>query len=141
MSKREVRVGSAMIEYSGSDNVVERLNCSDRIEEELLLQVNARLLASGPLLSALQASRLLPNLSARCRCCQWGSCTTQMCGIHSIFQLRTDLNSFTGTVMGRGKHAANPAKVPARVSASAGLRKRGGGKGLCFIWDLECPTF
>lgn len=115
-------MGSAMIEYSGSDNVVERLNCSDRIEEELLLQVNARLLASGPLLLALQASRLLPNLSARCRYCQWGSCTTQMCGIHSIFQLRTDLNSFTGTVMGRGKHAANPAKVPAQVSASAGLR-------------------
>lgn len=39
MSKREVRVGSAVIEYSGSDNVVERLNCTDRIEEELLLQV------------------------------------------------------------------------------------------------------
>ncbi|EGV97729.1 A disintegrin and metalloproteinase with thrombospondin motifs 9 [Cricetulus griseus] len=39
MSKREVRVGSAVIEYSGSDNVVERLNSTDRIEEELLLQV------------------------------------------------------------------------------------------------------
>ncbi|KAL1790423.1 A disintegrin and metalloproteinase with thrombospondin motifs 9 isoform X1 [Sigmodon hispidus] len=39
MSKREVRVGNAVIEYSGSDNVVERLNSTDRIEEELLLQV------------------------------------------------------------------------------------------------------
>ncbi|KAK7817569.1 hypothetical protein U0070_024479 [Myodes glareolus] len=39
MSKREVRVGSAVIEYSGSDNVVERLNSTDRIEEELILQV------------------------------------------------------------------------------------------------------
>ncbi|GAB1291091.1 A disintegrin-like and metallopeptidase (reprolysin type) with thrombospondin type 1 motif, 9 [Apodemus speciosus] len=42
MSKREVRVGSAVIEYSGSDNVVERLNCTDRIEEELLLQGERR---------------------------------------------------------------------------------------------------
>lgn len=47
MSKREVRVGSAVIEYSGSDNVVERLNCTDRIEEELLLQVNTGLVAIG----------------------------------------------------------------------------------------------
>uniref|UniRef100_A0A8C5K7Q4 ADAM metallopeptidase with thrombospondin type 1 motif 9 n=1 Tax=Jaculus jaculus TaxID=51337 RepID=A0A8C5K7Q4_JACJA len=39
MSKREIRVGNAVIEYSGSDNVVERVNCSDRVEEELVLQV------------------------------------------------------------------------------------------------------
>lgn len=40
MSKREIRVGNAVIEYSGSDNVVERINSTDRIEQELLLQVN-----------------------------------------------------------------------------------------------------
>lgn len=39
MSKREIRIGNTMIEYSGSDNVVERINCTDRIEQELLLQV------------------------------------------------------------------------------------------------------
>ncbi|XP_058144334.1 A disintegrin and metalloproteinase with thrombospondin motifs 9 isoform X15 [Dasypus novemcinctus] len=39
MSKREIRVGNAVIEYSGSDNVVERINSTDRIEQELLLQV------------------------------------------------------------------------------------------------------
>lgn len=43
-------MGSAVIEYSGSDNVVERLNSTDRIEEELLLQVKSRLLAGGSLL-------------------------------------------------------------------------------------------
>ncbi|KAM9593052.1 A disintegrin and metalloproteinase with thrombospondin motifs 9 isoform 1-T1 [Trichechus inunguis] len=39
MSKREIRVGNAVIEYSGSDNVVERINSTDRIDQELLLQV------------------------------------------------------------------------------------------------------
>ncbi|KFO22575.1 A disintegrin and metalloproteinase with thrombospondin motifs 9 [Fukomys damarensis] len=39
MSKREIRVGNAMIEYSGSDNVVERINSTDRMDQELLLQV------------------------------------------------------------------------------------------------------
>uniref|UniRef100_A0A5F9C8H0 ADAM metallopeptidase with thrombospondin type 1 motif 9 n=1 Tax=Oryctolagus cuniculus TaxID=9986 RepID=A0A5F9C8H0_RABIT len=39
MSKREIRIGNTMIEYSGSDNVVERINSTDRIEQELLLQV------------------------------------------------------------------------------------------------------
>ncbi|KAB1264218.1 A disintegrin and metalloproteinase with thrombospondin motifs 9 [Camelus dromedarius] len=39
MSKREIRIGNAIIEYSGSDNVVERINSTDRIEQELLLQV------------------------------------------------------------------------------------------------------
>lgn len=39
MSKREIRFGNAVIEYSGSDNVVERINSTDRIEQELLLQV------------------------------------------------------------------------------------------------------
>lgn len=41
MSKREIRIGNAVIEYSGSDNVVERINCTDRIEQELLLQVKS----------------------------------------------------------------------------------------------------
>uniref|UniRef100_A0A8C1KEG7 ADAM metallopeptidase with thrombospondin type 1 motif, 9 n=1 Tax=Cyprinus carpio TaxID=7962 RepID=A0A8C1KEG7_CYPCA len=39
MFKREVRVGNAVIEYSGSDHVVERINCTDRIEEEIIIQV------------------------------------------------------------------------------------------------------
>lgn len=132
MSKREVRVGSAVIEYSGSDNVVERLNCTDRIEEELLLQVNTGLVASGSLLLALQASRLLPNLSTHCRCCPWESCITQMCGTHSIFPLKTNLSNFTGTVTGRGKHAASPAKVSAQgFPASMGLRM---GRGLLIFF-------
>lgn len=40
MFKREVRVGRAVLEYSGSDHVVERLNCTDRIEEEIVIQVH-----------------------------------------------------------------------------------------------------
>ncbi|KAM7063007.1 A disintegrin and metalloproteinase with thrombospondin motifs 9 isoform 4-T4 [Molossus nigricans] len=39
MSKKEIRLGNTLVEYSGSDNVVERLNCTDRIEQDLLLQV------------------------------------------------------------------------------------------------------
>ncbi|XP_008144491.2 A disintegrin and metalloproteinase with thrombospondin motifs 9 isoform X1 [Eptesicus fuscus] len=39
MTKKEIRIGKALIEYSGSDNLVEKLNCSGRIEQELLLQV------------------------------------------------------------------------------------------------------
>ncbi|XP_074054912.1 A disintegrin and metalloproteinase with thrombospondin motifs 9 isoform X2 [Macrotis lagotis] len=39
MSKREIKIGNAVIEYSGSDNAVERINSTDRIEQEILLQV------------------------------------------------------------------------------------------------------
>uniref|UniRef100_A0A3Q4N5P9 ADAM metallopeptidase with thrombospondin type 1 motif, 9 n=1 Tax=Neolamprologus brichardi TaxID=32507 RepID=A0A3Q4N5P9_NEOBR len=35
MFKREIKVGNAIIEYSGSDHVIERINCTDRIEEEI----------------------------------------------------------------------------------------------------------
>lgn len=114
MSKREVRVGSAVIEYSGSDNVVERLNSTDRIEEELILQVETRLLASGSLLLALWGPQTSLHCSLCCRCCQWESCTTLTCGTHSTFQLRANLSSSTGTATGHGKPAASPAKVSAQ---------------------------
>ncbi|KAG8435871.1 hypothetical protein GDO86_007096 [Hymenochirus boettgeri] len=39
MFKREIKVGNAVIEYSGSDNVIERINCTDRIEQEIVLQI------------------------------------------------------------------------------------------------------
>ncbi|MED6294619.1 A disintegrin and metalloproteinase with thrombospondin motifs 20, partial [Characodon lateralis] len=39
MFKREVTFKGTIIEYSGSDTKVERINCTDRIEEELILQV------------------------------------------------------------------------------------------------------
>ncbi|NXI14260.1 ATS9 metalloproteinase, partial [Irena cyanogastra] len=39
MFKREIKVGNAVIEYSGSDNTVERINSTDRIEQEITLQV------------------------------------------------------------------------------------------------------
>lgn len=40
MFKREIKVGDAVVEYSGSDHVVERINCTERIEEEIIVQVN-----------------------------------------------------------------------------------------------------
>lgn len=43
MFKREIKVGNAVIEYSGSDHVIERINCTDRIEEEIIVQVNCHL--------------------------------------------------------------------------------------------------
>lgn len=39
MFKREIKVGNAVIEYSGSDNAIERINSTDRIEQEITLQV------------------------------------------------------------------------------------------------------
>lgn len=39
MFKREITFKGIVIEYSGSDTKVERINCTDRIEEELVLQV------------------------------------------------------------------------------------------------------
>lgn len=112
MSKREIRVGNAVIEYSGSDNVVERINSTDRIEQELLLQVKTWLWACDPFLPCgVTRPANISILSAHPRYCQWESYTTLMCAILSIFQLKTNPSSFTGTVTGPGKHAANPAKV------------------------------
>uniref|UniRef100_A0AAQ4QA41 ADAM metallopeptidase with thrombospondin type 1 motif, 9 n=1 Tax=Gasterosteus aculeatus aculeatus TaxID=481459 RepID=A0AAQ4QA41_GASAC len=37
MFKREIKVGNVVIEYSGSDHVIERINCTDRIEEEIIV--------------------------------------------------------------------------------------------------------
>lgn len=42
MFKREIKVGSAVIEYSGSEQIMERINCTDRIEEEIVVQVSCR---------------------------------------------------------------------------------------------------
>uniref|UniRef100_A0A3Q2FEI2 ADAM metallopeptidase with thrombospondin type 1 motif 20 n=1 Tax=Cyprinodon variegatus TaxID=28743 RepID=A0A3Q2FEI2_CYPVA len=39
MFKREITFKGTVIEYSGSDTKVERINCTDRIEDELILQV------------------------------------------------------------------------------------------------------
>uniref|UniRef100_A0A8C9XHK9 ADAM metallopeptidase with thrombospondin type 1 motif 20 n=1 Tax=Sander lucioperca TaxID=283035 RepID=A0A8C9XHK9_SANLU len=39
MFKREITFKGTVIDYSGSDTKVERINCTDRIEEELILQV------------------------------------------------------------------------------------------------------
>uniref|UniRef100_A0A3Q3N3D4 ADAM metallopeptidase with thrombospondin type 1 motif 20 n=1 Tax=Mastacembelus armatus TaxID=205130 RepID=A0A3Q3N3D4_9TELE len=39
MFKREITLKGTVIEYSGSDTKVERINCTDRIEEELIVQV------------------------------------------------------------------------------------------------------
>lgn len=41
MFKREITFKGTVIEYSGSDTKVERINCTERIEEELILQVLA----------------------------------------------------------------------------------------------------
>lgn len=38
MSKREINIHGAIFEYNGSNNTVERINSTDRIEEELTLQ-------------------------------------------------------------------------------------------------------
>ncbi|XP_056293354.1 A disintegrin and metalloproteinase with thrombospondin motifs 9 [Pseudoliparis swirei] len=39
MFKREIKVGSVLVEYSGSDHVVERINCTARLEEDIIVQV------------------------------------------------------------------------------------------------------
>ena len=37
--KREVKVRGAVLEYSGSDNAVERINCTESIDEDIFLMV------------------------------------------------------------------------------------------------------
>lgn len=44
MSKKEINIQGAIFEYSGSNNSIERINSTDRLEEELVLQVNSQLL-------------------------------------------------------------------------------------------------
>lgn len=39
MFKKEIKVGNAVIEYSGSDTPVERINSTYRIDQEIVLQV------------------------------------------------------------------------------------------------------
>ncbi|XP_014726621.1 PREDICTED: A disintegrin and metalloproteinase with thrombospondin motifs 20 [Sturnus vulgaris] len=39
MSKREINIQGSIFEYSGSNNTIERINSTDRVEEELILQV------------------------------------------------------------------------------------------------------
>lgn len=39
MFKKEIKIGNAVIEYSGSDAPVERINSTYRIDQEIVLQV------------------------------------------------------------------------------------------------------
>lgn len=40
LSKKEISMYGTNFEYSGSNNTVERINSTGRLEEEILLQVN-----------------------------------------------------------------------------------------------------
>lgn len=113
MAKKEIRIGKALIEYSGSDTLVEKLNCSGRIEQELLLQVNVWPWAHSPLLplELTRPANTISILSAHPRCCRWGNCSIPICTTLSMSPLKTGPRSSTGTVMGPGRPAANPAKV------------------------------
>lgn len=42
MSKKEIHIQGAIFEYSGSNSSVERINSTDRLEEEVVLQVNSQ---------------------------------------------------------------------------------------------------
>lgn len=39
MFKKEIKIGNAVIEYSGSDTPIERINSTYRIDQEIVLQV------------------------------------------------------------------------------------------------------
>lgn len=41
MAKKEINIQGAIFEYSGSNNSIERINSTDRLEAELILQVMA----------------------------------------------------------------------------------------------------
>lgn len=41
MAKKEINIQGAIFEYSGSNNSIERINSTDRLEAELVLQVMA----------------------------------------------------------------------------------------------------
>lgn len=42
MSKKEINIQGAIFEYSGSNSSIERINSTDRLEEEVVLQVNSQ---------------------------------------------------------------------------------------------------
>lgn len=42
MSKKEINIQGAIFEYSGSNSSIERINSTDRLEEEIVLQVNSQ---------------------------------------------------------------------------------------------------
>lgn len=115
MAKKEIRIGKALIEYSGSETLIEKLNCSGRIEQELLIQVNAWPRAHSPLLplGPTRHANTTSILSARRRCWQWGSCSTPRCTTLSMSPSKTGPRSSTGIVTGPGSPAANLAKVSA----------------------------
>ena len=47
MSKKEINIQGAIFEYSGSNNSIERINSTERLEEELVLQVSSQSLLGG----------------------------------------------------------------------------------------------
>uniref|UniRef100_A0A8C6W0B5 ADAM metallopeptidase with thrombospondin type 1 motif 20 n=1 Tax=Nothobranchius furzeri TaxID=105023 RepID=A0A8C6W0B5_NOTFU len=60
MFKREITFKGTVIEYSGSDTKVERINCTDRIEEELVLQVLTFFLSPAGQISYVRYSFNIP---------------------------------------------------------------------------------
>lgn len=42
MAKKEINIQGAVFEYSGSNNSIERINSTDRLEAELVLQVRVQ---------------------------------------------------------------------------------------------------
>lgn len=119
MFKREIKVRGAMIEYSGSDNGVERINCTDRIGEELIVQVRSRarpnsrpnfaLCCRGP--STKRCLVFFNVALLHTRFCLWATCTIPMCDIRSTFPLKTRLSAFIGTSLALGKIATGFVKV------------------------------
>lgn len=136
MFKREIPFKGTVIEYSGSDTKEERINCTERIEEELILQ--ARLmslslsrssvcfclylsllslsLAFSVPLSSLPSSLLLycyKYFPYHCcpRSCVWGTCTTQMCATPSTSPSRSTGNSLCGTPQAPGWIVASCVRV------------------------------
>lgn len=140
MFKREITFKGIVIEYSGSDTKVERINCTDRIEEELILQVIRRKLSSWCLelsfCKVVFASHFpdILRMSSVCnfslwkshvksfeldshhcfhRSCVWETSTTQMSVTPSTYPSRNTGNSLCGIPQAPGLSATTSVRVRA----------------------------
>uniref|UniRef100_A0A3B3RE28 Peptidase M12B domain-containing protein n=1 Tax=Paramormyrops kingsleyae TaxID=1676925 RepID=A0A3B3RE28_9TELE len=108
MFKREIKFKGAVIEYSGSDVAEERINCSQRIREELVLQV----LCVGN----LHSPDVHYSYSVPWRTGPWGAvCSSSGCPVHIIY---------VSSVSFHMCHTRSPACAQCSQTCGGGFQRR-----------------
>lgn len=114
MFKREITFKGAVIEYSGSDTKVERINCTDRIDGELILQVLTFSFLYSHLVSLIsQFNETMCLCAYRCcyRFCVWETFTARMCVTPLTYPLRRTGSGLCGIPQAPGLSAIVSVRV------------------------------